>query len=154
MCIRDRLAIPLLIFLNILNTAHAGIFGPDNYEECVLDKMKGQAKNLIYVARKACEKKFPYEKDLGSYSSEYEFSWMPYNDNSVYFSISKNYGEYKITRVNVTFSSSLCSDNTSLPSEHTKTVELSDKEDASITSVPAISYKCARVNNLWGIIKS
>ena len=66
----------------------------------------------------------------------------------------KNYGEYKITRVNVTFSSSLCSDNTSLPSEHTKTVELSDKEDASITSVPAIAYKCARVNNLWGIIKS
>lgn len=144
----------LFILLNIFNIAHAGIFGPDNYEECVLDKMKGQSKNLIHVARKACEKKFPYEKDLGSYSREYEFSWVYYNDNSVYFSISKNYGEYKITRVSVTFSPNLCEDNTSLPSEHTKTVELSDKEDASITFVPAVAYKCARVNNLWGVIKS
>ena len=146
--------IHLFILLNIFNIAHAGIFGPDNYEECVLDKMKGQAKNLIYVARKACEKKFPYEKDLGSYSREYEFSWGYYYDNSVYFSISKNYGEYKITRVSVTFSSILCEDNTSISSEHTKTVELSDKEDTFITFAPAVVYKCARVNNLWGIIKS
>ncbi len=147
-----KLAIPLFIFFNILNTAHAGIFGPDNYEECVLDKMKGQAKNLIYVARKACEKKFPYEKDLGSYSSEYEFSWMPYNDNSVYFSISKNYGEYNITRVKVTFSANLCNDNTSLRNEHTETVELSFKQDAFINFTTAKNYKCAWVNNLWGII--
>ena len=146
---RMFLSAALLLFAT---NSQAGIFGPDNYEECVLDKMKGQAKSLIFIARKACEKKFPYEKNLGSYFNEYEFSWVPHNDNAIYFSIDKNYGEYRVTRARVIFSSNLCEDNTSLPDDHMKIVELSEKQDAIISDNSAKHYKCARVDNLWGII--
>lgn len=43
-------------------TALAGMFGPDNYEECVLEKMKGQEKHMLPTARGACTKKFPPEE--------------------------------------------------------------------------------------------
>lgn len=42
--------------------ARAGWFGPDNYEDCILEKMKDQPRNMMPYAEDACEKKFPYEK--------------------------------------------------------------------------------------------
>jgi hypothetical protein len=43
----------------IPTSSQAAWFGPDNYEECVLEKMKGQNKAMIQTARKACERQFP-----------------------------------------------------------------------------------------------
>lgn len=40
-------------------TAQAGWFGPSNYQECVLDKMKGQPMYLLQTAEDACMKSFP-----------------------------------------------------------------------------------------------
>lgn len=37
----------------------AGWFDLDNYEDCVLEKMKGQQKHLLNIARKACRNEFP-----------------------------------------------------------------------------------------------
>ena len=54
-------ALLLLTTLFCVPVAFAGIFGPSNFEECVLDKMKGQAPNLMYMARAACLKAFPPE---------------------------------------------------------------------------------------------
>ena len=38
---------------------NAGWFGPSNYEECVLEKMKGQLPYMVKTARDACRLKFP-----------------------------------------------------------------------------------------------
>jgi hypothetical protein len=39
--------------------AHAGWFGPSNYDECLIDKMKGQTIYMLGVAQGACLKLFP-----------------------------------------------------------------------------------------------
>lgn len=58
-----------ILFLPIYTSA--GFFGPSNYDECVLENMKGvtsdQAARAIQVA---CRKKFPVEKeDLRKYEN-------------------------------------------------------------------------------------
>lgn len=45
--------------------AYAGWFGPSNYEECVLNKMKGQKADIEDTARDACRIKFPCPADDG-----------------------------------------------------------------------------------------
>ena len=52
------ITIALLLWSSCVSSALAGIFGPSNFEECVLEKMKGQAPNLMYMARAACVKAF------------------------------------------------------------------------------------------------
>jgi hypothetical protein len=43
-------------------SANAGWFGPSNYEECVLEKMKGQSRYMFNAAMRACDDKFPCPK--------------------------------------------------------------------------------------------
>jgi hypothetical protein len=42
-------------------SAKAAWFGPSNYEECVLEKMKGQSSYMLATAQNACRLKFPPE---------------------------------------------------------------------------------------------
>jgi hypothetical protein len=54
----------VLLFVCLTNWAEAGWFGPNNYEDCVLENMKGVTSNVAAVAiENACLKKFPLEKD-------------------------------------------------------------------------------------------
>ncbi len=94
----------LYIFLMLLPfNVNAGWFGPDNYEECVLERMKGQDKAMIQIARKACEKKFPFEKVLDyNYRNNIEISWFR-DDSNLYLEINENHGEYNLTRCNAAF---------------------------------------------------
>lgn len=51
-----------LIFFSlyfISGSANAQFWGPKNYEECVLEKMKGQHQSLLPTARQACRNEFP-----------------------------------------------------------------------------------------------
>lgn len=57
----------LIALLGVLTwpvLALAGFFGPNTYEECVLDLMKGQEKALLSTAQAACRKKFPEEREF------------------------------------------------------------------------------------------
>ncbi len=58
-----RVALGILVGV-IPTLALGGWFGPGNYEGCVLEKMKGHESRMMSYAREACEKEFPYEKDL------------------------------------------------------------------------------------------
>lgn len=60
----------LLILVSPVSTS-AGFFGPSNYDECVLDNMKGVTSDQAARAiQAACRKKFPIEKeDLSKYDS-------------------------------------------------------------------------------------
>jgi hypothetical protein len=41
-----------------VSSAHAGWFGYDNYDDCMLGRMKGQDKSLYRNADKACKRQF------------------------------------------------------------------------------------------------
>ena len=54
----------LIILATVCNTAFAwSLFGPKNYEDCVLEELKGVPNNdsAVRMVRQACKKKFPAE---------------------------------------------------------------------------------------------
>jgi hypothetical protein len=60
-------SIPIL--LGLLPSANAGIFGPDNYEECVLEAMKGVTSDMAARAIiGACRTKFPSKPNASAKS--------------------------------------------------------------------------------------
>lgn len=94
-----------LTFLCSVNT-FAGIFGPKNYDECLLKKMKGQVWQLLDRVRTLCEKEFPYEKDITYTARKYlKWSWNfrrpPHYQESIELVISKNPTDYNITELHV-----------------------------------------------------
>ena len=148
-----KFAITLLVLL-MPSMASAGFFGPDNYEECVLDKMKGQSKTMIHTARKACERKFPYEQELSYYRDKIEFSW--YSDShSLNLDIDENNGDYYITRYKASFSKKSC-DEIKAQSDYTlsKTFKLNRGSSSALISLSnANEYRCMRTEKIWGEIK-
>lgn len=59
----NRIFVVFFLVTSPIGSASAGWFGPSNYEECILDKMKG-AKNTYAAAAiaDACRKKYPGKK--------------------------------------------------------------------------------------------
>lgn len=57
----DRIAALAIAFaISYSTNTAAGIFGASNYEECVLDNMKGVTNDVVaYSVRNACSAKFP-----------------------------------------------------------------------------------------------
>lgn len=139
----------LLIFLSC--GASADWFGPDNYEECVLDKMKGQPKEMMWTAQTACEKKFPFEKELYGYSDDLEINWVT-SGSTIYLVIEENYGEYTVTRYEAKFSTKQCSELTSAADfSLTEVFRFPKGEHRSyVTASDSEQYKCMRTETIWG----
>jgi hypothetical protein len=101
-----------LIFFIILiaNTAtFAGIFGPANYEECLLDKMKGQNSNMIYTARTACQKAFPDEPTENVIPSDgVKYTWCKSESESESVCIVQVIPKVKITKIEGVFFEEVC----------------------------------------------
>jgi hypothetical protein len=55
-------AFACLLYSNKSTTA--GWFGPSNYDECVLDEIKGQPAYMYFQAHLACQAKFPQQVSL------------------------------------------------------------------------------------------
>lgn len=58
--------IEALLFILLAGTANAGIFGPSNYEECILEKID-QVKNeeAVRALQQACSAKFDFTETIG-----------------------------------------------------------------------------------------
>jgi hypothetical protein len=140
-----------IVILLLTFIVRGNFFGPDNYGECVLDKMKGQNEEMIFTANQLCEKKFPYEKALGNYTDEIEISWYT-DQNSLNLSIIENYGEYEITRYKASFSEKKCEDVKS-PDDYTLEATFKFKKgtkSASISLKNSNKYQCMRTERMWG----
>lgn len=87
--------------------SHAGIFGPSNYDECVLDKMKGQDKFMIHTARAACDKLFP-EKPIEKILQGVAYEWLSAKDNEYTLVIKEGQNYYSITAVDAIFFEKSC----------------------------------------------
>jgi hypothetical protein len=105
-------------FLSLLvvfpHCAIAGWFGPDNYEECMLDKMKGQDKSMRSIANNACLATFPKPMDIRVFAGfgddkEIKLLWDGSN-----IEIIKNNSSYQITSVDMLLSKENCADTREL----------------------------------------
>lgn len=85
--------------------AHAQFFGPKNFEDCVLTKMKGQPPNMVQIARAACLREFPAERLLSS--EEAEATWCATTDESISACLKLKPG-FKVTKARANFSRTPC----------------------------------------------
>lgn len=90
------------------SVATAGWFGPSNFDECVIEGMKGQDKSMVRLVAKMCEKKFPFEKQLGfDYLGNIKYEWIP-RQESILFKIKENSGDYIVTKIIAKFTTEEC----------------------------------------------
>jgi len=92
------------LLLSFLQISHAGLFGPSNFEECVLDRMKGQDRSMLYVAKQACTKAFP-DKPMERYLDDenIESTWCESTKSKQVICVTKQPKNYKITEIEANF---------------------------------------------------
>lgn len=100
------------LFLSLLvvfpHHAIAGWFGPDNYEECMLEKMKGQDKSMRGVANNACLAMFPKPMEItvfAGFNDDKEIKLLLDGSN---IKIIRNNSPYQITVVSLLLSKKNC----------------------------------------------
>jgi hypothetical protein len=81
--------------------AQAGWFSYDNYDDCMLGRMKGQTQMMYGSADKACKKEFKVEFPTSVYSTKYEW-------DAGTVRIVEADDEYEITKGSFAFSSKPC----------------------------------------------
>ena len=126
--------------------ANAQFFGPKNLEECILDKMKGQAPNMAGVARTACLKSFPQEILLND--QQVTSKWCDGTDDSISVCITIK-ADYKITRAEAAFTRAKCDTpeaNFFQPDFEASTTPPLFGSTYKFSVSNAHLYKCARFN--------
>jgi hypothetical protein len=83
----------------------AQFFGPKNYDECMLEKMKGQAPNMASIASRACLQTFPREILLGE--PAVTSTWCGSSDDTISACATVK-PEYKVTRAEAIFTRAKC----------------------------------------------
>jgi len=147
-----------LFCLNTLMTA-TQLATARGFEECILEKMKGQVAQMHPIAAKACEAEYPYERVIESSAfypgtnDEIEHSWGTQSGDEplIYVEIKMNISDHRVTKVVAEFTDS-CDD-----AEQTK------KETFILDQIHenylykelenASSFKCMRDYRIYGIHK-
>ena len=123
-----------------------------NYDDCMLETMKGQSEKMTSYARRSCERKYPYEKELQDYQSKLEYLWWS-NSISLNLKINNNKGDYRVTKYKALFSKIKC-ENIKNEQDYDlkKTFYVKDGKEA-IIYIDQISdnYKCMKTDKIFGI---
>ena len=108
--VRSLFAIGLLVSL-------AGC-QPKNFDECVLGEMKDRPRAMLSYAEAACERRFPFEKDITLEKDKIGVEWSA-DGTLINLLVAKNSSSYEVTRVVASFSRKPCKriDNEFSPSE-------------------------------------
>ena len=91
-------------------SANAGWFDPSNYEECVLENMKGQGRYMFPTAREACLLKFPdpeakpTKQEVVLKNRFIHFNWCVWDETNKEICILDQPDRYTITKVIASFS--------------------------------------------------
>jgi hypothetical protein len=135
------------------SVAHAwNPFGPSNYEECVVEKMKGQDRAMINRVHDACELRFPHERELGLMTEpDFRWTWGMQPDGKVSFRIITNETKYDITRAQLLLFESNCGSSTQFL-ESPAIADFRTPRVGSISVSPvskAGDFRCAQTR-FWG----
>lgn len=98
--------IGLAIFMCYSPATFAGLFGPSNFEECVLEKMKGQDRALYPTAKSACLKIFPPEVVIDR--DRLKFTWCKSENESESVCLEQKPTNVTITKVEAVFFEDAC----------------------------------------------
>jgi hypothetical protein len=92
-------------------SANSGWFGPANYDECMLEKMKGQGYYMAEIAKETCRLKFqpkpapkPKEEEVLLNERFIHFNWCAWEKTSKQICMVDKPDNYTITKVTVDFS--------------------------------------------------
>lgn len=99
----------LCFFLVYSPITVAGLFGPSNFEDCVLEKMKGQDRALYPTARAACLKAFPAEAAIDR--DRLKFTWCKSDYESESVCLEHKPANLTITKVEAVFFEEECDAN-------------------------------------------
>jgi hypothetical protein len=139
----------LVAFASEPNTASAqtGFFGPKNFDECVLKRMKGQNDKMLGHARAACLKEFPSPRRLVR-GDEVEHQWCETSRDSIFVCVELK-RDVKITEVFGAFSKEACeSPNVTFGSKFVAKAPLLGKK-YKFDVGPEHQFKCAQFE-IWG----
>jgi len=144
-----RIAIRAILAFGLIGSeAKAGWFGYDNYEDCMLGRMKGQAQAMYPTADKACKKEFKIEVEA-TYSAKV-VTWS-YKANSLEIGITNDNSDFDVIKEAVlSFSDKACPDSKDTDFDQEQTVELSGKPIIVFLYPNPICMKTLR---LWGKYK-
>jgi hypothetical protein len=128
-------------------SAQAGWFSYDNYEDCMLGRMKGQAQSMYSNADKLCKKEFKIEFEVWTSDVDWSFAYSPLGSR---IRLDKVPEEYNITKGKFIFSSKACEGLKNEDFDKACTVEFKDG-DALIVENEAI--KCGKAVSFTGKYK-
>ncbi len=139
---------------------YAGWFGPDNFDDCVLEKMKGQDNSMMRSAQRACEQVFPHVRRLYEYENNTVTEWntMEGKDGLVkginLWLIAPN-DQYRIVRVVASFSEKDCGFSYTNDYKINAVFEFKPGELSSFTAInPFQKPKCMSGNKqIYGIFE-
>lgn len=125
--------------------------GPNSYEECVVEGMKGQDKSVMPYVQDVCEKKFPYLKNITYFYSDYLDLFYMIDPENISLVIEENKGSYKISQISVGFYKKTCE----LVKSNSSPEAIADFvfKDDSISQVQiddALDYKCFKITAIFG----
>ncbi len=127
-------------------------FGSANYEECVVDKMKGQDRSMTWRVQDACEIKFPYEHEVDLRDADnFRWTWELRPNNQVALLLATNETVYAITRAKLLLFEGECN-TTPAPNAKSAHADLVAPRFGSEFVAPLSSpgtYRCA-VAKFWG----
>lgn len=133
----------ILIFINI-NSAHSQLWGPKNFEECVLEKMKGQLQAMIHTARQACKISFPPPPTRQTiYLDAGDWVWEQNPANKITIKVNNLPKGTKLEKADAIFFDE-CEGKQTNPA-YQSTAERARFSDQFEFTVPFRTFRCARV---------
>lgn len=133
----------VIFVLGLYSTASfANIFGPKNYEACVLEQMKGQDASLLSTARRYCYRKFPDEQQIPNDLLKWE--WCESNNFKQKLCLKNMPKDIEITKVIGEFTTVDCD----LWDRSTQTEKVEGTKSRFSNNIsfktPSANYKCSK----------
>lgn len=139
----------IVLALLVSSSAHAGWFGYDSYDDCMLDKMKGQSQSMYLNAHKLCAKRMGLEKEIST--SDVQIGWDKKQPWELTFNVASNTSEYNITRGEFSFSDRPCEQ--AKPDDFGERITVTFAADTAKAPIVSYESKCMKTIKLWGKYK-
>jgi hypothetical protein len=160
---RFRTSVSAFLLASSSAAAVAGLFGPSNFEECMVEKMKGQSESMLGIVHQLCREKFPVKEPkrtkVHPRANDLEYTWHQSSLKTSPFEPAKPYVAIKITRNSTgylltnfvgKFSEKDCSASTDADFKYSISFDFLISESASAYNDTGRTFKCVRLTEFYG----
>lgn len=147
---RQHLKRSTLALLVVSCSATAGLFGPSNHEECLLDEMRGQLPSMGSVAMRLCDARFPREQIIRW--PDIRTQWAATAADRIGIIFTDNQTNHQITKITATFTIEPCDSASKKLTRRPVTFTFTPPNNtASVTINNAEDYQCLTHSAVYGI---